>query len=225
MANSTVNIYGYTKGGAEVFNTPTGGEQQGVFNNRGDLLVANSLTERAELVRLGNSWGACIKDANQFTLLITIPTTLADLSLQNGEASNGKSYIIERVWITAKTSLAAANYLTIMAQLVPSGTALVADSANKLVWSLSGRASYTGKAQIALASTATGCIADRWFRLGGLSLPTSTTIGAAYDVPCFGRYVVPPGASFNLTAQEAVSGGAATLGIEWHEVQLACNGG
>lgn len=198
-----------------------GSSGRGQANNQGETLLNQVLPERSELVRLGNSWGSMQKDANQFTALITIPTTLADFALQNGEVAGGKSYVIDRVWIRCKTSLAAANYLTIFAQVVPAGTALVADSANKNVWSLSGRSlTYNGRAQIALASTATGCLADRWFMLGGMSLPTSTTIGAAYDVNCFGRYVIPPQANFSLTAQEAVSGGQLVLGVEWHEVQL-----
>lgn len=193
-----------------------------VGNSRGDQSVAQGLPERAELVRMGRSWSGQLKDANQFTLLITIPTTLADFALQNGEPLGGASYIIDRVWVKCKTSTAAANYLTILGQIIPRGTALVADSANKLVQSLSGKvATYNGLAQIAVASTAVGAIADKWMPLGNqCSLPTSTSIAAFTEAQVYGRYVIPPQATFAVTAQEAVSGGAAIIGVEWHEVQL-----
>ncbi len=107
-----------------------------------------------------------------------------------------------------------------LVQVVFPGTALVADSANKTVSSLSGKVNYGGKAQIAVASTSTGCLTDKWECVGGLSLPTSTTIAAAYDANVYGRYIIPPQGSFNMNGQEAVSGGTLICGVEWHEVQL-----
>jgi|SRR5579859_2464812 len=221
MASSSVDVYGFTKASTEVVNAASLQETPLLFNSRGDVLAAQSLPERSELVRLGNSWGAQIKEANAWTALITVPTTLANFSLQNGESAGGKSYLIDRVWLKAVTSLAAANYLTLLVQVVTAGTALVADSANKTRYSLSGKSAYGGKSQIAIASTATGCVQDQWECVGGMSLPTSTTIAAAYDVFVYGRYVIPPQASFNINAQEAVSGGTLICGVEWHEVQLA----
>lgn len=192
------------------------------MTSRGDLLLAQGLPERADLVRLGNSWGAQIKEADAFTLLITAPTTLAALALQNGEQSGGKSYIIDRVWLKAVTSLAAANYLALLAQVTPPGTAIVADSANKTVYGLSGKKNYGGKAQIAIASIVTGALADQWAPIGASqALGTSTSIAAAFEAFVYGRYVIPPGGVFNIGAQEAVSGGTAIVGVEWHEVQLA----
>jgi hypothetical protein len=191
-------------------------------NNRGDLCFAQALPERAELVRLGNSYGAQIKEGNAFTALITIPTTLAELALQNGESAGGKSYVIDRVWVKDVTTTAAANYVTILGQVVVPGTALVADSANKTIQSLSGKPNYGGKAQLAVHSSSVGALQDKWFTLGaaGISQPTSTSIAAAYEALCYGRYVIPPGGTFALNAQEAVSGGTCILGVEWHEVQL-----
>lgn len=191
-------------------------------NPRGDLCVAQALPERSELVRLGASYGAQIKEANAFTALITVPTTLAELALQNGEAAGGKTYIIDRVWYKNVTTTAAANYLTILAQVIAAGTALVADSANKTIQSLSGKPNYGGKAQLAVHSSSVGALSDKWFTLGaaGISQPTSTSIAAAYEVLCYGRYLIPPGGAFALNAQEAVSGGTGILGVEFHEVQL-----
>lgn len=200
----------------------SGATQGGDLNVGGDFLVAQGLPERAELVRLGGSYSAQLKEGNAFTVLITIPTTLAGFSLQNGEAAGGKSYIIDRCWAKCVTSTAAANYLALLGQLVTPGTALVADSANKTITGMSGQSAYGGKAQIAIASVVTGCLGDKWQVLAGSSTPTSTSIAAAVDTGIlYGRFVVPPLGSFNLSLQEAVSGGTAIYGFDWHEVQLA----
>lgn len=192
------------------------------LNNRGEGLFNQVLPERAELVRLGNSWGAQIPAASAWTALITIPTTLSNLALQNGESAGGKSYIIDRFWVKNVTTTAAANYVTPLAQVVPPGQAtLVADNAAVLRYSLNGRSvNYAGKAQIVMASTATGCLLDKWMHFLSSPQPTSTSIAACTEVLCYGRYIVPPQGSFNINAQEAVSGGTLIAGVEWHEVQL-----
>jgi len=200
----------------------SGGVQTADLNQGGDLLFSQGLPERAELARLGKSWSVQLKEANAFTALITVPSTLAELSLQNGESVNGgASYIIDRIWAKCVTSLAAANYLTLLAQLVAPGTALVADSANKTFTSLSGKSGYAGKAQVAVHSVLTGCLADKWQCIGPAgSLPTATTIAAMLEAHVYGRYVVPPGGSFNVNAQEAVSGGTLIVGVDYHECVL-----
>lgn len=221
MANSTVNTYGIVRGGVDIYHTPPGGEMQTNYNNRGDMLVSLSLPDRAELVRQGGSWSCQLKEANAFTLLITIPSTLATLCLQNCESQGGKSYVIDRVWTKCVTTTAAANYITTLAQLLPPGAAVVAHSANVTISSMSGKSAYTGKAQICAATILPAFVADKWQAVGTcLLLPTSTSIAAYGEAQLYGRYIVPPGGCFGVSAQEAVSGGTAIQGIEWHEVQL-----
>lgn len=189
------------------------------INRRGDLLTAQGLPERAELVRLGRSFSAQIPAASAWTLLITIPTTLANLSLQNGEAAGGKSYIIDRFWIKAVTSMASACALTPLSQLVVAGTAQVANDATVLRTNLSG-SGLTSAAKLVMASTATGCATDKWNHHQSAIIAPTTNIAAAIEVLCYGRYIVPPQGSFNINAQESVSGGTAICGVEWHEVLL-----
>lgn len=192
------------------------------INNRGELLSNFVLPERSELVRMGCSWGAQIPAASAFTLLITIPTTRAELSLQNGEdTATGKSYIIDRFWVKAVTSTASAGVITPLAQIVPRGTTLVADNTAVLRYNLSGRVgAYNGLAQLCIASTATGCLTDKWMHYESALQSMTTNIAACKEVLCYGRYIVPPGANFSLNAQESVSGGTAIMGVEWHEVYL-----
>ena len=200
----------------------SGGNQSLDLNQGGDLLASLGLPERTEVVRLGDSYSAQMPAASALTLLITIPSTLAGLSLQNGEASGGKSYIIERFWVKAVTSMASACALTPLSQLVPAGTAQVADDVTVLRMSLSGKASPAGStaAKIVMASTAPGCLTDKWNHHASAQVPATTNIATVVEVLCYGRYIVPPQASFNISVQESVSGGTAILGVEWHEVLL-----
>jgi hypothetical protein len=187
------------------------------YSSGGVQLVAQGLPERAEIVRHGYSFSAQIPAANAFTLLITIPTTLAEMSLQNAHAT--KSYIIDRFWVKAVTSMASACWLTPLSQLVKPGTTLVANNAAVLRTNLSG-STNTDSAQICIASTATGCLTDKWNHHQGVNVSPTTNIATLVEVQCYGRYIVPPSGSFNINAQESVSGGTAICGIEWHEVTL-----
>jgi hypothetical protein len=206
-----INVSAFTEGVEDV----------PAMNSRGEFLMSQALPERAELVRLGHSFSAQMPAASAWTLLITIPTTLANLSLQNGETSvtGNKSYIIDRFWVKAVTSMASACALTPLSQLVLPGTALVANSTSVLTTNLSGSAQTTN-AQLCMASTATGCLQDKWNHHGSAIINPTTNIAATVEVFCYGRYIVRPGGSFNINAQESVSGGTAICGVEWHEVYL-----
>ena len=191
------------------------------INPRGDLMAALALPERSELVRLGNSYAAQVPAASAWTALITIPTTLANLSLQNGSSqSSGIYYLIDRFWIKAVTSTASAGVVTPLAQLVAPGTALVADNAAVLRWSLNGKTTTGTGAQLVMASTATGCVVDKWMHFSSAIQSMTTNIASCMEVLCYGRYLVPPQGSFNINAQESVSGGTLLAGVEWHEVVL-----
>jgi hypothetical protein len=192
------------------------------MNSRGELMFNQALPERAEVVRMGNSFSAQMPAASAWTLLITIPTTLANLSLQNGEPSGGKSYLIDRFWVKNVTSEASAGELCPLSQLVPAGTAQVANDATVLRVGLSGAPNATGRtnSKLVMASTATGCLQDKWNHHASRGQSETTNIATCVEVLCYGRYIVPPGASFNVNAQESVSGGTAICGIEWHEVQI-----
>lgn len=216
MASS--QIFGSVRQGARRAYT-SGGVQTLDLNLGGDAIFAQGLPERAEIVRMGYSFSAQMPAASAFTLLITIPTTRTELSLQNANAAGGKSYIIDRFWFKAVTSMASACWLTPLSQLVRPGTALVANDATVLRTNLCG-SSNADSAQIVMASTATGCLTDKWNHHQGANVSPTTNIAACVEVLCYGRYIVPPQGSFNINAQESVSGGTAICGIEWHEVQL-----
>ena len=62
-------------------------DEQLIINMRGDLAVAQSLPELAELVRLGNSWQ--VAATTGIAALTALPTTTSGISLVNGEPAGG----------------------------------------------------------------------------------------------------------------------------------------
>ena len=194
--------------------------QPTAMNQRGEMVIAQGLPERSELSRFGSSFSAQILAANKFDTLASIPTTLAELSLQNASAVGGKSFIIDRFWFKNIITTTSLMVMTPISQVVVPGTALVADSANITRISLSGVAPASNS-QIALHSTATGCIGDKWNHHQSLELRATTNIAHVVEVQCYGRYVIPPGGNFSINLEVSVATAAAGLaGIEWHEIQL-----
>jgi hypothetical protein len=221
MAQSTVNPYGITRGGVDIFNTPAGGEIEQNYNNRGDLLVAQALPQKAELIRMGATWTCRIATASAFTYVAAWPTTRAELVLYNGESQGGKSYVIQSAWLYGVTSMAAAQPMTLIAQNVPVVATVPTDDTAQLINSRSGRGNYTGKAKRALANTAAGQIANLWDVLTTSLVPSPTTnLGAAIFADLMGAYIVPPGGVFALNAVAGTAAGTAIIGVTWSEVQL-----
>jgi hypothetical protein len=196
-------------------------DEQIHLNPRGDQIVALGLPERSELVRLGASWGAQIPTASAFTFVAAWPTTRAELVLCNAEDKGGKTYAIDRVWLTNITSQAAAQPFSLLGQLVPAALAVAAaaDNAGILRQSLSGKlVNYAGRATLALANTAFA-VANKWFPLGNAAIsPMTTNLGASIEAHVYGKYLVPPGAAFCLAGLAGTAAGTAIAGVEWHEI-------
>ena len=191
------------------------------INPRGDSLVAQSLPRKTELARLGNSWSITTPLANAFQPVAALPTTRAEMVLYNGDAL--KSYVIDSVFVIGATSIGVAGVITLLGQLVPSGTAPT-DNAAVLVNSRSCRSNYGGKARKAIANTAFG-IADKWEVLGNSALSSATTaIGLAAYADVEGGFIVPPGGLFLANAIAGTAGGTCVIGIVWHEVELSLGG-
>jgi hypothetical protein len=194
------------------------------MNHRGELLYSMALPERAELVRLGDSWGAQIPTASAFTFVAAWPTTRAELVLSNAEpAGTGKTYIIDRVWMTNITSQAAAQHFSILAQINPTANAIAAGTDNTAVLrqSLSGyKKVYNGNGRLLVANTAFA-LANQWMTIGMSAVsPMTTNLGASAEAFVYGRYLVPPGAQFCVAGLAGTAAGTAICGIEWHEVYL-----
>lgn len=194
------------------------------MNHRGEWLFSQGLPERSELVRLGNSWGAQIPTGSAFTFVAAWPTTRAELVLSNGEPATGKTYIIDRVWMTNITSQAAAQHFSILAQINPAANAIATGTDNTAVLrqSLSGfKKVYNGNAKLLVANTAFA-LTNQWMTIGCSAVsPMTTNLGASAEAFVYGRYLIPPGAQFCIAGLAGTAAGTAICGVEWHEVQLS----
>ena len=189
----------------------------------GEILVAEALPERTELVRLGNSWSAQIPTGSAFTFVNAWPTTRAELVLWNGEASSGKTYVIDRCWMSNITSQGAAQPYSLLAQLAPVNLAIASPTDNTAVLrqQLSNRlVTCSSSARLMLANTAFA-LTNHWFTLGnGPVFAMTTNLGGSIEAECRGRYLVPPGGAFCLAGLAGTAAGTAICGVEWHEVQM-----
>jgi hypothetical protein len=225
MANQTSNILQIARGGADIYNLPSGSEVQMQSNNRGDQLVAQALPERSDLVRMGRSYSAQIAQANAFTFVAALPTTRAELVVYNNAPVGGVSLIIDRIWIYGVTSMAAAQPVCMLAQVgsIAKAAAPTDGTTTIVQTSLSGKAvglTRVGVALFALANTAFA-LADHWEVVGtGLTAPMTTNLGLALGADVYGRYIIPPTATFLLNAVAGTAAGTAVMGVSYHEVQL-----
>ena len=192
---------------------------QAILNSRGDLVVAAGLPECAEMVRLGNSYQVC--NVTGQAALTALPTTVAGLTLWNGEPGTGACYVIEEFgsWEavvdatqTDVTAIFACNSKTPVA--APTDAALA-------IRSLSGK-TYGGRGRTVAGGT---IVNDGWFAHGTNGQMAAAAAGANWkvnEVKCKGLYLVPPGGAFNVQAVKAAAAAAAQqfFFIRWHEVQL-----
>jgi hypothetical protein len=225
MAQSTVNELQITRGGVPLYNSPTGVEVTAQCNNQGDRLVAQALPERAEIVRMGRSYAAQIAAANAFTYVAALPSTRAEIVMYNNAPLGGVSLVIDRVWLYGVTTMAASQPVAMLGQV---GTIAIAaaptDGTTTIVQtSLSGKLvglTRAGVALFALANTAF-MVANHWTVLGtGVTPSPTTNLGVSIEANCYGRYIIPPQATFGLNAVAGTAAGTAVMGLEYHEVQI-----
>jgi len=187
----------------------------------GDQYIVQGLPEKAEIIRMGDSWqmmGAAS------TGLTAVPTTAGLLTIWNGEPDNGKIYVIDSVACSKViVDVTTCDYFTLWAQLIRPPMATPTDAALARV-SLCGKPNYSGRARNVATSTT---LANRWDNLGN-SLPyvggAQVVGGSAWqqlDVDVFGKYIIVPAAAFTVTASE-ITATASTFRftIRWHEVVL-----
>lgn len=214
--------YAQVKATTEAFNNQQGQDIRLLANNRGDALMAQSLPPKAELVRMGNTWECRIATGSAFTYVNAWPTTRGELVLYNGEATGGKSYVIDSAWLYNISSMAAAQHQTLIAQVVPTATAPTNDTA-QLISSMSSKtATYSGNALRAVANTAMGQTTNLWSVIATSQASAMTTnLGAALYAELYGKFIIKPGAGFALAGIAGTAAGTAIIGVCWHEVQLA----
>lgn len=195
-------------------------EQQLAVNTRGDLIVAQGQPVLAEMVRMGNTWGVI---GAVTAALTAVPTVTAGLSLWNGEAGAGKSYIIDAFGaLEVVTDATQENSLALFAMVSKLGSVAAPTDAALVKSSMIG-ANYGGLAR----HVAGGTVVDNGWQPHG---PTSPAGGSAFagdvwrvtEAVVNGLYVVPPGTQFNIVCAKTVATASQIrYYMRWHEAQLA----
>lgn len=204
--------YGKVRGAAD---NMAEGDGRVAVNNRGDVMVAESLLYKSELTRQGNSYSCQIATGSAYTNVANMPTTRAELALYNGEPSSGLSYIIDQVWMLSLTSITAISSVTLLAQIV--AAAALADDTTQLINGLSGKV-YGGRGKRAVAVTT--MIANKWQALAVAGAQSAASIGSGVFAEVNGGLILPPGYTLGLNAVVGTATGTSLIGVSWHEVQL-----
>ena len=209
-------ISGYVRG----LSPANYGEGEGLLaiTNRGDLLVAQGISPKASMVRLGDSWSCQIATGSAFTHVAGMPTTRAELVLYNGEPSTGKSYIIDSAWWFALTSITAASGGTLISQVA--AAAAPTDDVAQLINSPIGKV-YGGRAKRAVAATT--MTANKWSVLNSMQAGAAVSIGVGLQAEVNGGIILPPGATLGLNVVVGTAIGTGLIGVSWHEAQLRIN--
>ena len=195
------------------------GEQKMEVNEKGELLVAQGLPPYAEMTRLGDGWSVIQTTATAG--LVVRPSTVAAITLYNGELATGKSYVIDRIFTHCLVSGAEQGRFSIWACIHPSGmtapTADIAASATNLVGHSGKR--YAGRAIVDVGATV---VDNGWYPYGSSVdyEPTGVLPGAAISVPIEGRLIVPPTGAISVTVVASMADSTYCSGISWYESVL-----
>lgn len=189
------------------------------LSQRGGLYVQDDLPPLTTLVQEGVCWQ--VGAATAVAAVTTMPTTTAQISLYNGEAEGGKSYVLLSVYGIQVANGAALNSwgLAHCINVDKPGTLPTQDIAKTSVKGLKARqGGYNGNAIIDLAATVTD---DLWAPVGNYAGTTVVSLsGTQLDVPLNGLVILPPGGMYSLAAIAAATGITVRQGFRWAEIQL-----
>jgi hypothetical protein len=196
------------------------------MNRGGDLMVAQALPDRTSIVSMGGSYVTQILTASAAVPVATIPTSAANLQLYNSAtAAQGICLVIDSVFAICQTSSGAADFYSLLGQIVGPGVAAAPSAHASIVSSMNsnfvGSSTYKGVAtRGAAVSTA---VANQWFAIGNSNntAALTATAGLTLDFDVFGKYIVQPTGSFFVTGMSSTGAtGKLVCGVRWHEVVL-----
>ena len=177
------------------------------------LLASLVLPPYTELTRRGNGWS--VMNTSALAALVVRPSTVANLTLWNGEGSGGKSYIIDRAFAHNLVGVAGSSY-GIWLCIHPAGMA--APTAD--ITAIKGN---SGKAYNGLAKVDTGATVNDngWFPWGDAGHAVTVTVpGGQVGVLVEGRLIVPPQGGISLQVVADAIGATFTPGFAWYEEKL-----
>jgi hypothetical protein len=212
------NVRGTVRGVTSQSYADASGDGAISLNERGDLIVAQSLPPLAEQVRLGNTWGILSAAVDS---LNAIPTTTAPHSLFNGEAATGKCYVIESFGAFEVVVDATEANNTAIVAMVTAGTVAAPTDAGLGKWSMSGRTTNNTSARTVAGAT----VVDQWMPHAPNTHIAGAVAGSKFrvnEVQANGLYIVRPGGLFSWGAVKlAAVTGQMRFFVRWHEVPLS----
>lgn len=205
-------------------NYPEASDEQPLIDAQGRQARSHGLPPLTQLVSGGSSYQ--VRTTTAATPVIAIPSTACLLGLWNGEPDNGKSYIIDSVFLVRVATSAAFQEATILTNV--SIAVIPTALANTLVpRPLAGnRVGYGGNARVAVGVTlaaASGGVTTNWFPVGsGHNIAGgATNLGGTLEVDVKGRFIIPPKGQFSLSVIAPVATASSVqVGVRWHEVML-----
>jgi len=145
--------------------------------------------------------------------LVVRPSTLAKVTLRNGEATGGKKYVIDRVFAHNLVGVANSSY-GIWLCVHPVGMSAVTDDI--AARGSSNGIAYSGNSEFDLAATVDN---DGWFPYGNAGHAVTVTVpGGQLDVPIEGRIILPPTAGLSVQVVADTTGATFTCGVSWYEL-------
>lgn len=197
-----------------------GDDQALQATENGDLYVAQGMPPYAEITRQGGGFSA-IQTAATAGLVVR-PTTVSAITIWNGEAAGGKSYVIDRLFTHNLVSTAAETFFGIWACVHPAGMTDPGEDVAASATNVTGNTGkvYSGLAVMAVAET---IVNNGWYPWGsGQRVEAAGVLpGAHADVDVAGRLIVPPQGGISVQIVSGVVGDTFTSGLSWWEMQLA----
>jgi len=195
-------------------------EEKIQVNEKGEVYTAQGLPPYVEMTRKGNGFSAIATAA--VAGLVIRPSTVAAVTLWNGEADTGKSYIIDRLFTHCLVSTAAEGRFSIWACVHPAGmtkpaTGPIAASATNITGN-SGK-TYNGKAVFDIGATV---VDNGWYPWANSRdvEPSGVLPGATISVEVGGRLIVPPSAAISIQVVSSLVTETFTSGLSWYEEVL-----
>lgn len=184
----------------------------------GSLLASQYLPYGALLTAKGDSWQIMATAA--IAALVVRPTDTAMLTLWNGEAAGGKSYIIERVFTHALVTGTQQDMFGIWLQLNDIGMTQPATAPITAITSNRGVANYGGNAIVDVGHTVVDIAA--WFPWGpyGEAEATGVLPGSIACAEINGRIIVPPTAGLSVTVVAGTTDVDCCCGFHWYEAVI-----
>lgn len=146
-----------------------------------------------------------------------MPTTLASVSLWNGEPAGGKNYFIQRIFAFVTTTAAAVSPVG-LCHLINVGIKTAPASSGLTIRGMAGQR-YRGHAVVALGATV---VDDGWEPIGTSVVAPTSQLGVGVEALIDEFYIVQPGFMYSVFVLMNSGAVARTVvGVQWAEHRLS----